>query len=171
MADSIVSLTYGPLLQVIQTIDIGIDGAVNRQAILEIADIAGVLAGDGTTWPISKAWQDQRTVAGTTETLDLTALARANLPTVDFTGLRLKFVVILAAAGQANTMTFQTGTSNGYPLFGATALGLGVPLLGGDVYYYATNNTATLPVVSATAKDILVTTTAGYIYTILLVAG
>lgn len=166
MADSIVSLTYGNLLRVVQTIDIGIDGAVNNPTVLEVVT-GETLAGDNTTVTISKAWKDTRTLASSSETLNFTALTRTNLPTVDFTGLKVKFCLILGTAGQANYLSFLKGATNPYYLFGSDA---GVTELLGDTFWYigAKNN---LAAVSSSAKNILVSGTTGYIYTILLVAG
>lgn len=166
MPDSIVSLTYGNLLRVVQTIDIGIDGAVNNPTVLEVVT-GETLAGDNTTVTISKAWKDTRTLASSSETLNLAALTRANLPTVDFTGLKVKFCLILGTSGQVNYLSFLQGSTNPYLLFGSAA---GVcEILGDSFVYFGTKNN--LAAVSSSAKNILVLGTTGYIYTILLVAG
>lgn len=76
-----------------------------------------------TTIAATKAWSQTVTLTAGAATLDLTALARTGLPTVDLTGLEILSIMFRAASTNTSAITIVPGASNGY-----TALGLGVSL-------------------------------------------
>lgn len=125
-----------------------------------------------TTIPGTKVWSDDRTLSGGTETLDLTALTRPNLPTVTMLGLKIQFVNILAAAANTQPVVIKAAASNAYSIVGTDPTdgsGFGVIHPGGALLLFGNN---TMEDVAAGAKDFIVKsdmTTAAY--KILIVAG
>lgn len=166
MADTISTVTYDFKLDVIQTIDYGIDGVNNNPATISGPSVSGVLS-PTTTVPVTKVWKDQRTLAGSSETLDLTALTRTNLPTVDMSGLKMQFIRFYAASTNANYLSIQQGAAN--PYFLLSANGSVTELRPGAIFMqYSPDNLAD---VSGTAKNILISGTAASTYDITLVFG
>lgn len=75
----------------------------------------GQLAFNGTSGPAAtQAWHGLVTLIAGALTLDLTALADATLGTISMSGLKLKFMQIIATAGNANPITIAPGAVNGY---------------------------------------------------------
>lgn len=166
MADTINSVAYDFKLDVVQTIDYGIDGVTNNPAVLSGPTASGTLYTSSTV-PVSKVWKDQRTLAGASETLDVTALTRANLSTVSMSGLRLQFIRVTSASTNANYLSLQQGAANPYYLFSGN--GAVIELRPGATFMqYSPNN---LDAVSGTAKNILIGGTAAMVYDIMMVFG
>jgi len=167
VADLIKSVTYEAMLEILQEIDIAIDGATNPQVLLKIPGLSGLLS-PTTTPNVTKAWLDQRTLAGTAETLDLTALSRTNLPAVNFStgSLKLQFLLVLGATGNAARVLFSRGTTNPYDLGPSTWITSAE--IGGFALQYGNAKWGT---VGASTKNILVSGSIGDVYTILLAAG
>ena len=167
---STVTARFNMWLQVFETGALGEDLVTERPDEHRITNalMQGVLAA-GTTVPATKVWSDRRTLSGGNDTLDLTALVRANLTTHDFTGLKLQaFAIFAAVANTAAIIITPNTATNGYNLFGNTAGR--VDLLGGQAVMQSGNDK--LADVSSSVKEILVgSTDLDAIYEIVLVAG
>ena len=122
----------------------------------------------GTTVPITDSWSDRRTMGGTAETLDLTALVHVVLGSIDLSGLKVQAIkVAAAAANNAAGLNFTNGAANPYDIFGAAGDAVTV-LPGMAVLVYAPDK---LEDVDATHKTIDVAGTAGDVYEIVILAG
>ena len=126
---------YGKLI-VTETIDYGIDGVENRDAVHEVSGTSTSLS-PGSTIPATKVFKDEVSLIAAAATLDLTALVRANLPDVDGTGLKLP-AFIFQNTSTSGTLTIAKGASNGYSLFGNAS---------GEVTLPAANSTTKMPFV------------------------
>lgn len=115
--------------------------------------------------PVTKNWSEaDRTMAGTSETLDLTALPNGE----DWTGLKVQFIHIKAKSNNTAGILFKVGGSNPYNILGHAD---------GEVTLYAGDELLLkfkdhLPDISGTAKAISVSSgSSGQAYSINLVAG
>lgn len=81
----------------------------------------GVVNYNATTHPGLETWSETVTLVAGAATLDLTALTRTALATINMNGLRLLAVKMAALATNTQPVTMVPGASNGY-----TALGLGI---------------------------------------------
>jgi hypothetical protein len=114
---------------------------------------------DGTAAnQVDKAWTDQRTLVGSaTEDLDLAAsLVDAFGDTVTF--VKLKAVIILAAAGNTNNVNVTRPGSNGLVLF--LAAGDGIAIKPGGCFVWACPGTG-ITVTAATGDLLTFTNSAG----------
>lgn len=117
--------------------------------------------------PVTKEWSaSERTIAGSDETIDLTALPNGE----NFTGLKVQIIQITASSANvaASTITVSKGDSNGYELFG-TSTG-NIALKPGDIVQISYNDS--LADVSGSLKNVKFTcSTTGLKYSICLIAG
>lgn len=112
----------------------------------------------------TKSYFAERTLSGSSETLDLTALPDGK----DLTTLKVQVFMIEAnEANNAAGLEFAQGAANPYFLFGTA--GDKVTLFPGDVRMFWSNDK--MPAVAAGAKDILISGTAADAYHIQLAAG
>lgn len=167
MADSISKVETDLKLKVTQTKDIAIDGTTNPEVVLETATTAKADYSPTSTVPMTTPWNDTRSFT-TTETLDLTALPQANFTAnVSFSGLKVQAFKVIAAAANANPITFADGAVNGYNMFG-DASGQITVLPGNEVLLIFKDN---LDDVGASDLAIDVTGTGTLSYDIQMVAG
>ena len=82
--------------------------------------------GASSTPTVTKQWSGLVTLSAGVATLDLTALTRDGLATVDATGLKLRGLKIKADSLNSSAVTLKPGAANGYDNFG---LGLSVKAL------------------------------------------
>ena len=166
---AVTRVDYDLKLLVKKTIEVGVSGAEDPTAKVEVAKNASGYI-DGNTTPAAKAeWLSARTITSTSEQLNLAALTYGNLPTVDFTtgSYRVQFCKVVCSTANTTDITIAPSTANGYTIFNTT-LAVNIPQ-GGALLYYGANK---LPLVSATARLVSVTaTTSGQAYDIQLVAG
>lgn len=169
MADTHHKLKFHFLLQLLTQTDSGVDGQVEPKRIVEVPNLNGELLPNNTTEPYSDWWLDERTLSGSSETLDLTSLTRGNYsPDRDFTGLKINWVILVADGdNDANGLIVQRGSSAGYPIFGSDSER--VTLFPGQAMMVRAYEG--WPAVSGTDQNILVSGTAGDTYTIFLIAG
>lgn len=126
---------------------------------------SGTVLSSDTDQPVTKRWtEEDRTVAGTSETLNLASLPDGQ----DWTGLKVQFVHIKTnSANNAAGMTFGKGASNGYEILnhatGSIVLDPGDELL--------IKFKESLADIASGARNIDIACTAGDKYTINLVAG
>ena len=170
MADSIRQVVIGQILQVYQTIDLGIDGVDNEEQLLQIANLAKTLRPSGTTPTVTKAWRDQITIGGSgTETLDLTALDRGNVPAVTFAGLYIICWLLVGAADNSVGVTMAPASVTPYDFSGGAGDVWRAMPDGGIAFGYAPANTETVS--SGVRDQIDLSGTTGDTVEILLVAG
>lgn len=147
------SVVYNFKLAASETLELDVDLASDPTVLHESTDIKGTLTAS-TVPPIEQFWESTETITeGTPTELDLENLARANLPDIDFSTMKVNLVKLVASA--TNTageyITIEDGTANAYFLFGGVAGGK-VFLYPGDCYcMYAVE---TRPVVDATHSDV-----------------
>lgn len=162
-----VEASYNLYLRIVETLALGEDLAANPSQVVTPGDIKGTLTAS-TTVPATEGWPDTRSLAAGADSIDLTALARGTLPTIDLTGLKVQLVIIRAAAANTAGILFKQGASNPYLLFGAASDQH--TLLPGTAYYmYWADKLAD---VAAGAKEVDMTSTdLDAIYSMILVAG
>ncbi len=118
MPDEILSCEIDPKIKVTETIDYGIPGVENEDAVLEIADLATSLSPSSST-PVTKAWKHQGALVAAAATIDLTTLVRTNLPDIDLSSGSLKVQgFIFRNNSEAGSLTIKDGAANSYELFG-----------------------------------------------------
>lgn len=128
MADVVKSLTYRPLLSGVLTADVAIDGVTNPDLTIAIATtILGTLSPSTTPIAITKIWGDTGQLAAGAATIDLTALARGNLPAVNLTGLTVKAILIYNYPTNTAALRVADGATNGYDIFGAATGDITIP--------------------------------------------
>lgn len=168
MADAIVKVEYDFKLKVTETLDVAIDGVTNLDHTLQIAGSSGSLS-PTTTVPCTKAWKDQGALTAGAATIDLTNLARDNLPAVDMSGLKIQLVHIINASTNTATLTVTDGATNGYLLFGDASGQVTIPV-GGQILWFG--NEALADVTNASNDTIdLSSSDTDATYDILIVAG
>lgn len=111
------------------------------------------------------------TIGAGTTTIDLTAMPSARDPDVaeDYTAKKLIGVRIRAASGNSGNVTVAPGSSNPYPLFGATNEVDVVP--GEQIDKLIASVASSHPAVSGTVKTIDVTGTLNDVVDIMLLFG
>lgn len=167
MADEITKVETDLKLKVTVTKDLGIDGTTNPTIAEETATSAKADYSPTSPVPMTKSWIDTRSFT-TSETLDLTALPQANFTAdVDFTGLKVQAIKIVAASANTNPITFKDGATNGYNIFG-DASGQITLLAGGKCLMVFNDN---LDDVAAADLAIDVSATGTQAYDIQMVAG
>lgn len=128
-------------------------------------NLSGVALTASTTPPVAKcSYQDYALAAGT-KTIDLTALLGVNGVSQDCSGLKLQFLVFINAAGNADMVISGEGAS-GYSLGAARTINGGTAA-NYDVMYAPES----LPDVSATVKNLVVTGTGSQAFKLGLVLG
>lgn len=142
---------YDLKLEIREVVDLGLDGVINPELKRETAT-AGTLDADSGV-PATKTWFDDVELSAGTLTLDLTALTRTNLPTVDLTGLKVQFIKVKADSTNTAGVIVADHATTGYLIFGDASgqvtllAGMEVLLLGNDQ----------LADVSASVKQLLIT--------------
>lgn len=161
------SVNYNAQLEVTEILDTAEDNIVSAASqTYKIPNTYGSLT-DTSTVPASKKWTDNRTLAGSSETLDLTSLTGPYGTSVSFNGKKVQLVHISASASNVANIIVDIGGTNPYHIFGdANAQETLTP--GGFILKYYPNNGQS---VGSSNKTILVSGTTGDSYNIHLVAG
>ena len=147
-----VQAKYQTKLDMEETISLGEEQVTDPVVRHTIANDSGTL--DSTTGvPVTKIWSDEAQLSGGTLTLDLTALARPRLADVDFTGLKVQIMKIVAHTANTAVIIVKPAASNGYFLFGDTD----AQWTGGALDEVLQKTNDSLPDVGASAKDITIT--------------
>ena len=169
MAGTITGVEYDFKLLVAQTLSTGLDLIVSAPKITIGTSNSGSIAAGGTP-PFTTVWSDSRTLAGASETLDLTNLTDGLFSAVTtFAGLRINFIKIVAASGNnATGLTVKFGATEGYNLFGASGR---VTIPPGGIVMAMYNDNNSTDIVNSTNDKIDVSGTAADVYSILLVGG
>lgn len=107
-----VSVTYGFLARVTETLDTGVAGAPNPAIVFSAYDEAATLNGTSVP-PVTENSQFLATLVAGALTINLAALVGAN-GTIDGTGLRVQILRVQNLG--ANDMVFSEGASNGIAL-------------------------------------------------------
>ena len=115
---------------------------------------------------VTKGWSNTITLVAGVATVNLAALTRTSLPTVDLTGLKVRSIHIKATSTNTSPVTIVPGAANGY-----AALGLGLSLApGAEALIH--NPSTTSAAVSASLRTLdLASAHATASVTIVLVAG
>ncbi len=148
-----------------ETVALGLDHSTNPRIVHEIAPLLGAKLTGSTTPPVTKVWEDNVALTAGAKTLDLEALVNANLPNVNFVGLKVQILVFSVPAGNS-PITITSGAVNGYDIGGAAsswAIGAGGQLI------LLLNETA--PDVAAADSEIDFAGTGSETFDILMVAG
>lgn len=162
-----VSAAINLALQATEDIDLGLDNVDNPTVVHQVAGGSKTLNASSTP-AATKAWSDQRQLSGGSDSIDLTALANGNLANIDFTGLKVQVIKIVAAEANTAAITIADGATNGYHVFGDGSGQINL-VAGGQALIYVPEG---LPDVGASAKTIDVTSSdTDAIYDIVLIAG
>ncbi len=165
MADT-VSARVNPELSVTLTMDPALDlGDGSPATTIKTGDTATTLNASSTP-PATKVASDERALVAGADALDLTAAPGRDGGTVDFTGLKVQAIKIVADAGNAGPITFAKGSSNGYELYGSSWT---FDVQPGGKHVQTFEDQA--PDVGAAAKAIDVSGTGTDSYKIIIVAG
>jgi hypothetical protein len=162
MADTY-TVNYNFKMEVLETVDLGLDLASNPEITHETTEVKGTLTASSSV-PISKFFTDTTAAMTAAETaiLDLTALVRDNLPNVDMTGLKVNLVKLFAPTTNhsSSSMMVKIAAASAYNLFGEDAAGADqVTLFPGDcVAMYAPETRAA---VATDEKQVLITCVGG----------
>lgn len=97
--------------------DLSLDLAVPAEIEHSIAGSSAQYV-PGSTIPLTVPWSDQRTLAGGTDTIVLTALANGNLPAKDFDGLKINAWKIKADKTNTQPIVVAPAASHGHNMFG-----------------------------------------------------
>lgn len=73
----------------------------------------------GSSPPVTTIAAFTTTMTAGTAAIDMTAMTGSNGATVDATGLKLQVAKFIAPTGNANVISVDVGTTNGYQFFGA----------------------------------------------------
>lgn len=162
-----VSATYNCHLTVNETIALGLDDVSDPAVTHDIGDTKDTLTATSTV-KATKAWSDTATLSAGAATIDLTSLANGNLPTVTFSGLKVKVVKIICPTGNTEPIVFAVGAANPYDLFGTASDRISVSPGNALVFYFADE----LENVDATHCEIdLSSADQDAAYSIIIVAG
>lgn len=113
-------------------------GAAQDPVIQHGITAAAISYGPSSPIVPTKAWSNTVTLSGGALSLDLTALTRPPLATVDLTGLEILAIHIKSVSTNTQPLTMKPGVSDGF-----SALGLGVSLpSGNEVLFHCPNGTA-----------------------------
>lgn len=162
-----ISVNYNLQLDVTAQLATGEDNVQSAASqTYTISGNNGQLSGTSTV-PASKYWTDNRTLAGSSETLDLTSLTGPYASSVTFNGLRIQCIKIVAGSANVADIIVDIGDTNPYHIFGdANAQ---VTLKAGAALEMVVPNNG--QVVGSSNKNVKVSGTTGDSYNIMLVAG
>lgn len=162
-----ISAYFNLLLTVKEDPVLNLDNAEDELLVHKIAGGSGCLRAE-TAVPATNVWSDSRTLAAGADSIDLTNLARGELPALNMTGSKVQLAKIRAASGNSAAITFSPAVSNGYSLFGGSAGKLVLPA-GAQVLLYFPDK---LDDVGAAAKGLAAASTdLDATYEIMLVSG
>ena len=167
-----VSATLQMFLQAVETLDLDEDQATDPSITHRISGsgYTSQLAINAATTPVaSKVWSDEVAMTDGDESIDLTALAREVLPTVDMAGLKIQAFMIVADSANTAAIVIKPHATNGYNLFG-DADGQVTLFAGGAIMGYMPED---LPDVANGSADIIQITSSDLDakFKIILVAG
>ena len=147
-----ISATFDLKLKVDETVGLSLDQADDPTITHETSAVSGTLSA-GSSVPATKAWSDERTLTGGSDTFDLKALSRGSiLSDVDCDGLKVQAVKFRADPTNTSAITISDASSNGYNIFGDS--NGQVTLSPGAVILQYTPDV--LADVSSTAKNVIV---------------
>ena len=146
------SAKYDFKLDLAETISLGEEQVTDPPVLHTIANASGTLDANSGV-PVTLPWSDEAQLSGGTLTLDLAALARLRLADINFTGLKVQLVKIVAHADNTAVIIVKPAASNGYFLFG-DADGQWTGAAGAITQTFGNES---LPDVGASAKDITIT--------------
>lgn len=166
MAES-VTAHYELKLIAEHTVALGLDDASDPTTTHDIGDVKGTLTSTSTV-AVTKPWSDTGTLTAGAATVDLTALDYVNLPTADWTGLKVKAIKISCPSTNSAGVGVAPGAANPYDIWGRAATDIFI--LPGQAYlaYFADENEdidATHKTIDLSSADLDAT------YSIMMVAG
>jgi len=119
MAES-VTAHYDLKLIAEHTVALGLDDAADPTTEHDIGDVKGTLTSSSSV-AVTKAWSDTGALVAGAATIDLTALDFANLPTADWTGLKVKAIEISCPSMNSAGVGVAPGAANPYDIWGRAA--------------------------------------------------
>lgn len=164
-----VEATYNALLTVKETLALGLDNATDPTTPHTLGDHAATLSAS-TTPPVTKTFSDDIALVAGAGTLNLSTLAGPLSTTIDFTGLKVQVIKLVAASTNTGGITVAKGDAQPYNLFGEDNVSSEtVEVLPGDAVLIVHNETT--EDVGAAIKNIKFTGTGTDTLRIMLVAG
>ena len=172
-----VSAIWNALLTIDETVASALTFVVDQPIRHDFAGIAnlpsfsGVIDADSSP-AITKGFSGQLTIpGGSVFTLDLTALTGPSATTIDFTGLKVQFVLLAALTNNASVVAIVLkDVTTGYNLFGATNSGdEAVTLAAGQITLFQLNDKT--QDVDSTHKDVKFIGNVGDAVAVMMVAG
>ena len=149
-----------------ETVALGLDQVTDPRVVNEITLPIPSKLNNTTTPPVTKVWSDNVALVAGAKTLDLQALVNANLPNVDFTGLKVQALVMSCPSANTGPITVTPGASNDYDLGGAS---MSVAVNPGDTVIFLFLDNA--PDVAAADSELDFAGTGTETFDILMVAG
>ena len=113
-----VAVTYGSEVTVVETLSDASLSTKDKTVTHSTYNISKSLSG-GSTPAVTKVSIGPVALDAGAKTVDLTALTGTNGAVVDLTGLKVQILRIEALSDNANTISIEPGSSNGYALAGA----------------------------------------------------
>lgn len=163
-----VSAKYRFQLEVTEGLSLGVPNTTDPNLVHKFQDSVATLTASSTP-PVTKVVTEQVTLTAGEANLDLTALSGPLGTSVDFSGLKLQLIKIMAAAANTAAVTMDPATANPY-LFNPTTANPKIGLAAGEMAMFYHNES--LADVSSTSKGIKFSSSdADAILDVLLVAG
>lgn len=156
--------TYNMKLEALDTIVLGLDLAANPNVTYGIPELNSGQMSDASAVPADSAWGDTRALVAGADSVNLAALARGALATLDLTGKRLRAVKVVADPDNADALAFTPGAANGFVGFPEFTLGPGE----GAMFVFASDDK---DAVGAANRTVDVAGTGTDAYSIVIVAG
>ena len=107
-------------VRVTDTVALGLDQAADPSIVHTITMPIPLTLTSSTTPPVTKVWSDNVALSGGAKTLDLEALVNANLPNINFVGLKVQVLMMSCPSANTGAITITSGASNGYDIGGAS---------------------------------------------------
>ena len=143
-----VQVQYKARVDVTEVPDLGIDGYTDPTIAASLGTTSLVTLDGSSTPSVDSLYSDELTCTGGTDTLDLDALDRGNLPNLSLNGKTPQVIFIKAnSANNAGGVKIEAGATEGYPLFGHSAgevtlfPGMEIVLYGNNKLAEVTSNT------------------------------
>ena len=107
------------LVSVKETPALGLDQVTDPRIAHKMTIPIPTTLNSTTTPPATKVWSDNVPLVAGAKILDLQALVNANLPNVDFTGLKVQVLMMSCPSANTGAITITSGALNGYDIGGA----------------------------------------------------
>ena len=148
------------------TVALGLDNVTDPRIIHALTMLLPSKLDSTTTPPATLVWSDQVALSGGAVTLDLEALVNANLPNINFVGLKVQCLVMSCPAANTQAIVIVPGASNDYDIGGAS---MSFAVSPGGMLIYLSDDDA--PDVAGADSELDFSGTGTEVFDILMVAG